>query len=373
MRFSSSRFAARCRSLRPSATSRPAIRKRPRPPHRPHRRTPHLPPLGKIRPRRPRRQPEDIPTLTLYPATHHDKPTAAVIVAPGGSYHHLAANHEGRQIANWFNAMGIAAFVLQYRLGPRYHHPIELGDAQRAVRLVRSRAKEFNIDPARSASWASPPEATSPPPSPRISTAGNASDSDPINRENCRPDFVILAYPVISMTADYSHKGSAENLLGNPPDPALAKSLSNELNVTSSTPPTFLFSTSADTSSRPKTPSPSISPSAKQSPRRNAHLRKRPARRRPGSQRRSFIRVGNPAEELAARPRRALNRKLATTADSDLYRRPLGGHDLSSGDDTARLEPPRTAPDGPLTVSHPAEANDLSCKPNRPRVRRFSH
>ena len=91
---------------------------------------------------------EDIPTLTLYPATHHDKPTPAIIVAPGGSYHHLAANHEGRQLANWFNAMGITAFILQYRLGPRYHHPIELGDAQRAMRLVRSRAKEFNIDPA---------------------------------------------------------------------------------------------------------------------------------------------------------------------------------------------------------------------------------
>ena len=92
--------------------------------------------------------PEDIPTLTLYPLSHHDKSDPAIIVAPGGSYHHLAANHEGRQIANCFNAMGITAFVLQYRLGPRYHHPIELGDAQRAMRLVRSRAKEFNIDPA---------------------------------------------------------------------------------------------------------------------------------------------------------------------------------------------------------------------------------
>ena len=143
--------------------------------------------------------------------------------------------------------MGIAAFVLQYRLGPRYHHPIELGDAQRAVRLVRSRAKEFNIDPAALGfmGFSAGGHLAS-----TLAThfdAGNASDSDPINRENCRPDFVILAYPVISMTADYSHRGSAENLLGTPPDPALAKSLSNELNVTSSTPPTFLFSTSADT------------------------------------------------------------------------------------------------------------------------------
>jgi len=191
--------------------------------------------------------PEDIPTLTLYSATHHDKPNAAIIVAPGGSYHHLAANHEGRQIANWFNAMGITAFVLQYRLGPRYHHPIELGDAQRAMRLVRSRARELNIDPARLGfmGFSAGGHLAS-----TLAThfdAGNTSDSDPVNRENCRPDFVILAYPVISMTADYAHKGSAENLLGTPPDPVLAKQLSNEFNVTSSTPPTFLFSTSADT------------------------------------------------------------------------------------------------------------------------------
>jgi len=190
---------------------------------------------------------EDIPTLTVYPATQHDKPGPAIIVAPGGSYHHLAANHEGRQIANWFNAMGITALVLQYRLGPRYHHPIELGDAQRAMRLVRSRAHELNIDPGTIGfmGFSAGGHLAS-----TLAThfdAGNPSDSDVVNRENCRPDFVILAYPVISMTADYSHKGSAENLLGNPPDPTLAKALSNEINVTSSTPPTFLFSTSADT------------------------------------------------------------------------------------------------------------------------------
>ncbi|MBV8513730.1 MAG: alpha/beta hydrolase, partial [Acidobacteria bacterium] len=190
---------------------------------------------------------QDIPTLTLYPATHHDKPTAAIVVAPGGSYHRLAANHEGRQVANWFNAMGITAFVLQYRLGPRYHHPIELGDAQRAMRVVRSHAKEFNIDPIQLGfmGFSAGGHLAS-----TLAThfdAGNASDSDPVDSQSCRPDFVILAYPVISMTADYSHKGSAENLLGSPPDPALAKQLSNELNVTPSSPPTFLFSTSADT------------------------------------------------------------------------------------------------------------------------------
>src|SRR5271157_3298452 len=91
----------------------------------------------------------DIPSLTYYPTFYGNPSGTAVIVAPGGGYVFLAANHEGRQVANWFNSLGVAAFVLTYRLGPRYHHPIELGDAQRAIRLVRSRAKEFNIRPDR--------------------------------------------------------------------------------------------------------------------------------------------------------------------------------------------------------------------------------
>ena len=81
----------------------------------------------------------DIPTLTLYlPFGDSKIPRTAVIVAPGGGYGWLASNHEGRQEANWLNSLGVTAFVLKYRLGPKYHHPIELGDAQRAIRLVRS-------------------------------------------------------------------------------------------------------------------------------------------------------------------------------------------------------------------------------------------
>jgi acetyl esterase/lipase len=90
----------------------------------------------------------DIPTLTWY-APAHATTDAAIIVAPGGSYRNLASNHEGRQIANFLNAAGCTAFVLKYRLGPRYHHPVELGDAQRAITLVRSRAHEFGVSPQR--------------------------------------------------------------------------------------------------------------------------------------------------------------------------------------------------------------------------------
>src|SRR5258707_1070665 len=87
-------------------------------------------------------QEDDQPTLTYYSPLSPEKSGTAVVVAPGGGYHGLASNHEGRQIANWLNAMGVSAFVLKYRLGPKYHHPIELGDAQRAIRWVRAHAAD---------------------------------------------------------------------------------------------------------------------------------------------------------------------------------------------------------------------------------------
>ena len=89
---------------------------------------------------------EDKPSLTAYLPTGI-KTGTAVVVCPGGGYRNLAIDHEGHQVARWFNSIGVAAFVLKYRLGPRYHHPIELGDAQRAIRIVRSRAAEYGIAP----------------------------------------------------------------------------------------------------------------------------------------------------------------------------------------------------------------------------------
>ena len=91
----------------------------------------------------------DRPTLTIFRAAGPQNVGTSVIVAPGGGYVNLAMDKEGRQVASWFNAMGVSAFVLKYRLGPRYHHPIELGDAQRAIRLVRSRAMQFGVAPDR--------------------------------------------------------------------------------------------------------------------------------------------------------------------------------------------------------------------------------
>jgi acetyl esterase/lipase len=91
----------------------------------------------------------DIPAMTVFLPRTLAPNTPAVIICPGGGYQNLASNHEGRQVANYLNSLGVAAFVLRYRLGPRYHHPVELGDAQRAIRLVRSKASEWRLDPAR--------------------------------------------------------------------------------------------------------------------------------------------------------------------------------------------------------------------------------
>ena len=190
---------------------------------------------------------DDKPRITLYRPFGPNSSGTAVIVAPGGSYGFLASNHEGRQVANWFNAMGVTAFVLKYRLGPRYHHPIELGDAQRAIRIVRSRAKEFDVLPDRIGmmGFSAGGHLAS-----TVAThfdSGDAGEADPIERASSRPDFVILGYPVITLEKPYAHGGSAKNLLGDNPDPKLIEELSNELHVTAQTPPTFLFSTTEDT------------------------------------------------------------------------------------------------------------------------------
>jgi acetyl esterase/lipase len=194
---------------------------------------------------------DDKPTLTVFPVRAGSAgpvPTTAVIIAPGGSYVRLSANHEGRQVANWFNSQGVTAFVLRYRLGPRYHHPIEMGDAQRAIRFVRAHADELGIrtDRVGFMGFSAGGHLAS-----TVAThfdAGNPSAADPVERMGSRPDFVVLAYPVISMTAEYSHKQSVAALLGEHPDPKLARQMSTEFQVTHETPPTFLFSTNADLS-----------------------------------------------------------------------------------------------------------------------------
>jgi acetyl esterase/lipase len=189
----------------------------------------------------------DIPSMTVYLPRSTPAGMSAVIILPGGGYRALAMNHEGRQVANYLNGAGIAAFVVKYRLGPRYHHPIEMGDAQRAIRTVRSHAAAWHIDPARIGimgfSAGGHLAAT-------VSThfdAGQPAAADPVDRADSRPDFAILAYPVISLIEPWTHQGSKDNLLGENAPADLARSLSPDLAVTNQTPPTFIFQTNADT------------------------------------------------------------------------------------------------------------------------------
>ena len=189
----------------------------------------------------------DIPAITVYLPRNMVVNTPGVIVCPGGGYVNLAMNHEGRQVASFLNSLGLAAFVLRYRLGPRYHHPIELGDAQRAVRTLRSKAAEWRIDPARIGMMGFSAGGHLAMSASTHFDSGAAGAADIVDRAGSRPDFTVLGYPVISMTEPWTHQGSKNSLLGNNPDPELAKSLSGELAVTKETPPTFIFQTNADT------------------------------------------------------------------------------------------------------------------------------
>ncbi len=185
----------------------------------------------------------DQPKYTVYlPAT---PVRTGVLVCPGGGYGMLAMDHEGEQIAKWLNGYGVAAFVLQYRLGPAYHHPIEMNDAKRAMRLIRSHAVDYNIDPNRLGIWGFSAGGHLAATVSTHTDMGTMSTNDPIDRYPSRPDFAILAYSVISFT-DHPHQGSVHNLLGNNPDPKLLEDLSNEKQVTQRTPPTFLFHTTDD-------------------------------------------------------------------------------------------------------------------------------
>lgn len=191
------------------------------------------------------KEPVDIPTLTPYFPLKEKATGAAVIVCPGGGYDHLAA-HEGAPVAEWLNSIGITAFVLKYRLGPRYHHPAPLQDAARAMRTIRARAAEWKLDPERVGilgfSAGGHLAAT-------IAThfdSGKTDAGDPIERVSSRPNLLILLYPVITMR-EKTHAGSKKNLLGENPSPQLVALLSNEEQITKETPPTFLVHTMTDT------------------------------------------------------------------------------------------------------------------------------
>lgn len=189
---------------------------------------------------------KDNPTLTAYLPEAGKATGAAFVICPGGGYGGLA-NHEGDHYARFMNEQGIAGFVLKYRLGSAgYRHPIMLGDAARALRTVRARASEWNLDPRRIGIMGSSAGGH------LASTLlthfdnGKVDASDPIERQSSRPDAGILCYAVITM-GQYTHQGSKNNLLGKDPPSELVQELSNELHVTKETPPCFIWHTYEDT------------------------------------------------------------------------------------------------------------------------------
>jgi acetyl esterase/lipase len=188
---------------------------------------------------------KDVPTLTVFLPEPGTATGAAMVIFPGGGYGALAP-HEGKGYADWLVTNGISCFVVKYRLGSGgYRHPAMLQDAARAVRLVRAKAAEWKIDPKRIGIIGSSAGGHL---SSTLIThfdSGKSDASDPIERESSRPDLAILCYPVITMGAN-THAGSKKNLLGDKPDPELVKNLSNETQVTTNTPPCFLWHTQED-------------------------------------------------------------------------------------------------------------------------------
>ncbi|WP_251551559.1 alpha/beta hydrolase [Neobacillus muris] len=170
---------------------------------------------------------------------------AAMIVCPGGGYHHRA-NHEGEPVARWLNSLGISAFVLNYRTAP-YKHPVPLTDAQRAIRFVRSHAEEWNLDKQKVGILGFSAGGHLAASTSTLYHHHGTDFSDLVDQEDCRPDLAVLCYPVISLL-EHFHEGSMINLLGDHPDEEARTLLSCDRNVTADTPPAFLWHTADDAS-----------------------------------------------------------------------------------------------------------------------------
>jgi len=167
-----------------------------------------------------------IPTLTVYLPQASNGIT--IIMCPGGGYTRLAMDHEGHDMAPWFNGMGITYVVLKYRM-PNGHYEVPLSDAEQAIRIVRQHASEWSINSSKVGIMGA-------------SAGGHLASTLATHfSADTRPDFQILFYPVISMDKKYTHGGSRENLIGKTPSEELVTKYSNELQVTANTPKAFIM------------------------------------------------------------------------------------------------------------------------------------
>lgn len=181
----------------------------------------------------------DIPTITVYTPEGAKGPVPALLICPGGGYHGLCSSYEGHDIARWLNGFGFAGVVLKYRLSP-YRHPIPLLDAQRAMRLTRLHAAEWNIrtDCLGVIGFSAGGHLAA-----TLSThydLGNAAAAEAVERQSCRPDFQVLIYPVVTFVGTHVQTGTQVNLIGAEAPEGLRRYLSAERQVTVDTPEAFV-------------------------------------------------------------------------------------------------------------------------------------
>jgi acetyl esterase/lipase len=185
------------------------------------------------------------PTLTVFVPPAGQANGTAVIICPGGAYSHLAFNQEGIAPAQWYNSLGVTAFILKYRL-KEYGQPAPLQDVLRAIRLVRSRAKEFGVRLNRIGVLGFSAGGHLTACAGTLFDAPEGRTGSALDDTSARPDFIMLLYPVITMEAPYVHVGSLHSLLGAAPAPELVRRYSVEQQVTKSTPPAFIVQSEED-------------------------------------------------------------------------------------------------------------------------------
>jgi acetyl esterase/lipase len=192
-------------------------------------------------------QPDDVPTLTLFQVHRGTGNGTAIVIAPGGAYRGLAANLEGRQVADFFASRGVTAFVLRYRLGSKYLYPTPLDDARRAIRFVRAKAAEFGIDPARIGMMGFSAGGHLTAMAGTMPDAGKADAADPLDRVSSRPDFLVLGYPWLNaMIKDQKALAYCGVLKIEPAQCGTFEQYMPERLVTKETPPVFIYNTTDD-------------------------------------------------------------------------------------------------------------------------------
>ncbi len=166
----------------------------------------------------------------------------AVVICPGGGYQVLAMGHEGHAVAKWFNSMGYTAAVLKYRLPSKgYRHPAPMQDVQYAIQTMRAKSAEWHLNPEKIGVFGSSAGGHLASTAATHFLAGDSTAEDPVLRVSSRPDFLVMLYPVISMDTAITHGGSRVSLIGPEPSKELVELMSNELQVTPETPPTFII------------------------------------------------------------------------------------------------------------------------------------